>query len=214
MEFILQPGRVRRRRALERGSRPLGGTGHHCRNCRRCGRARNAARPRHGAWPQAQIVGEAASRPQAVGRPGVRRARSRAVSSARSALGRDRGRRRPGAAARSARRRSVARQRRHRLGADAPRDRRGRRGSAIGQSCWSATRHTIRASASRPTRPAGSPCPDPTSGTACWRWNWSKARLHGACGVLRPAGRSLNRDAAPAGRGVAERLRRQSGDVS
>ena len=161
---------------------------------RRAG-ARSAARPRHGAGTQAQIVGEAAARPPAVGRPGLRRARRRRARRRHGAAVGRALRRLAGAvaaaAARPARRRSGAEECRHRLRADAPCDRRGARGSATRRSCWSATRPTTSASASRRRRPARWPCPDRMSGTASWRWNWWRARSTARTGVITASGRRL-----------------------
>ena len=109
-----------------------------------------------------------------------------------AAVGRRAGRGRSGgAAARPARRRSVAEERRHRLGADASCDRRSGAARSPRRSCWSAMRPTMRASASRPTRPVRLPCRARTSGTACWRWSWSTARSTARSGTLKAAGRKL-----------------------
>ncbi len=151
---------------------------HRGRACLRRDAARGAARPRHGRGAQAQSVGEAASRAPALRGPGVRGSHQRRRDRRHGpALGHRGGRGRSRrAAARPAGRRARPERRRRRLGADAACDRGGRAARPPGDPAgWRrGLLRTLRL-LGREDRPA-SPCPDRSSGIACWRWSSCRAR--------------------------------------
>ena len=104
--------------------------------------------------------------------------------------------------ARAARRRSVAEERRHRLGADAPCDRRGRASRPSRDPAGRRCALLRGASASRPKRPGRWPCPGPMSGTGCWRWSWGgRARRRTGRAQSRGAPAAPPADAACSGAG-------------